>query len=107
VNDRIDDIVVSYLGSELGHFKGFSMAEFEVNFIASEFPRFFSNSSQIFQDSDLIVSIMCRKQPHFLERLPSNNMQFFNQILLCYVVTIFNGGKTCLGSHDTQTFILR
>jgi hypothetical protein len=68
VNDRIYDIVPSCLGSELGQFKGFSMAEFEVNFIASEFPRFFSNFSQMFQDSDLIVSIMCRKQPNFFRK---------------------------------------
>lgn len=55
------------------------MTEVEVNFIVSEFPRFSSNSTQIIQDSDLNVSIMCRKQPHFfLGRSPSNNMQLFN-----------------------------
>jgi hypothetical protein len=65
VNDIIYDIVASYQGSKLGQFKGFSMEEIEVNIIASEFLRFFCNSSQIFQDSDLIMSIMRRKQSHF------------------------------------------
>jgi len=64
----------------------------EVNIIASEFPCFFSNSSQLFQDSDLIMSIMRRKNHIFWKDL-HKKMQFFKQILLCYVVTIFSGGK--------------